>query len=86
MADIATVGSLSSHGGTITTGSSSFSCEGKPVARVGDTHVCPEHGTNTIVSSPISDFTNEGEEVATVGAVTGCGAVITTGQSIWNAS
>lgn len=55
----------------------------KPVARVGDMHVCPipGHGTTPIVSgSPLAEC--DGQKVARVGDKTGCGATIVVGSSI----
>lgn len=50
----------------------------KPVARVGDTHVCPLHGPNPIVTgAPDTPVNNR--PVARVGDQTACGAVILTG-------
>ncbi len=50
----------------------------KPIARVGDTHICPIHPPNAIVSGP-SYITVDGQTIATVGSMTGCGATIVTG-------
>jgi len=50
----------------------------KPIARVGDVHVCPAHGTNAIVTSAGSMMVND-RFVAQVGDKTTCGAEILTG-------
>ena len=79
---IARRGDGSSHGGIIVSGASRTLCEGKPIARVGDSHVCPieGHGTTPIVSgSP--KFIVEGRQVARTGSVTGCGASIIGGAA-----
>ncbi|ATG48283.1 hypothetical protein CEW89_12330 [Celeribacter ethanolicus] len=52
----------------------------KPVACLGDKHICPIHGSNAIVSVA-SKSTCDGLPVACVGDVTGCGATITSGSS-----
>ncbi|MGH1331706.1 MAG: PAAR domain-containing protein [Paracoccaceae bacterium] len=52
----------------------------KPVARLGDTHACPIHGANSIISGS-SISTCDGKPVATVGDKTSCGAVILTGSA-----
>lgn len=52
----------------------------KPVARFGDAHICPRHGTNMIVTGS-SSSTCDGKPVAIVGGKTTCGAVIITGSS-----
>jgi uncharacterized Zn-binding protein involved in type VI secretion len=50
-----------------------------PAARVGDTHLCPIHGPNAIVSgSPDTIF--NGRLAARVGDMTACGAPIVTGS------
>lgn len=52
----------------------------KPVARLTDLHDCPAHGLNPIVSVA-SRSQCDGKAIATVGDLTGCGAVITTGSA-----
>ncbi|RNF33637.1 PAAR domain-containing protein [Paracoccus methylarcula] len=52
----------------------------KPVSRLGDKHICPVHGANTIISVA-SQSTCDGKPIATVGDKTACGAVIVTGSS-----
>lgn len=88
MALLALLGSTSSHGGTVISASSNFNCAGVGVARLGDSHSCPidGHGVTPLVSTPTQNLTNNGEVVATIGAVAGCGAVIETGSSLWSAS
>ncbi len=51
----------------------------KPVARVGDTHACPNHGTNKIVAGGIAKVDNK--QVARLGDACGCGATIIEGSS-----
>lgn len=52
----------------------------QPIARLGDKHVCPVHGTNAI-TQVATRSTCDARPIATVGDVTGCGAVITTGTA-----
>ena len=51
-----------------------------PVARLGDKHDCPIHGSNAIVEGGKAMIDNK--PVARVGDKTGCGAVITVGSSM----
>ena len=53
----------------------------KPVARVGDTHVCPitGHGTGTIVTGD-KGWLTDGRPTTTVGSKTSCGATIIQGS------
>ncbi len=51
----------------------------KPIARLTDLHQCPIHGLNPI-TSVVSRSQCEGLAIATVGDMTACGAVITTGS------
>lgn len=53
----------------------------KPTARLTDTHVCPIHGPNPIVSVA-SKSTCDGLPVATIGDKTACGAIIVTGSAV----
>jgi len=81
MPAVARLGDGSSHGGTIISSASKTSVNGIHVARVGDLHSCPVpgHGITPIVSGS-GHFTCEGELVAVVGSVCGCGAVINAGS------
>lgn len=51
-----------------------------PIARLGDKHVCPIHGPNTIISGGKSLVDNK--PVARMGDKTACGAVIIMGSSM----
>ncbi len=53
-----------------------------PVARLGDKHVCPIHGPNTIISGGKSLVDNR--PVARLGDKTACGAVIIMGSTMAN--
>lgn len=76
---VARLGDTGSHGGSITTGSSSIPVNGKAVACVGDIYDCPKHGPNPIVTGAQSVF-GQGNLVAHVGSRTACGATITSGS------
>jgi len=51
-----------------------------PIARLGDTHVCPIHGSNVIVQGGVGLVDNR--PVARMGDMTACGAVISVGSSM----
>ena len=51
-----------------------------PTARLGDKHICPAHGSNTIIEGGTT--TVNGRPVARVGDKTACGATIVKGSSI----
>jgi len=78
---VARLGDLSSHGGSIISASSTVFADGIPVARVGDLHACPipGHGT-TAISAGSGRFVCEGDVIAVVNSTVGCGAIITTGS------
>ena len=51
----------------------------KPIARIGDQHVCPRHGVNVIISGSIQLL--DGKQIATVGDTTACGGIIVSGSN-----
>ena len=73
------VGSMTSHGGVIITGSSNTTVNGVPLSRIGDLHACPIHGINSIVSGSPDTITTASPN-ARVGDLCACGAVIVTGS------
>ena len=77
----ARLGDTSSHGGTVITGSVTTIVNGRPMARMGDMHVCPipGHGVTPIVSGSL-DTATDGRPNARMGDMAGCGAVIVTGS------
>jgi len=77
----ARMGDISSHGGMIITGAVRTMVNGRPVARMGDFHVCPiqGHGVTPIITGSLDTFT-EGKPNARIGDITGCGAVIVIGS------
>lgn len=74
-------GDVSSHGGTIITGSLTTIINGRPAARMGDMHVCPipYHGVTPIVTGSLKT-TTDGRPNARMGDIAGCGAVIVGGS------
>lgn len=51
-----------------------------PVARLGDKHVCPVHGTNAVVQGGTAKI--DGRPVARVGDKCACGCAIVLGSSM----
>lgn len=85
MATVIRVGDMSSHGGTIITGSPTMTVDGKPIARIGDLHSCPQfypggvpHAVTPIIAGAavIARPTVDGRPVAVNGDITGCGATL----------
>ena len=76
---VAILGSKSDHGGTVITGSPTFTVHGIPVARVGDMHDCPKHGKTPILTGS-NTHTDNASPYAHIGSKTGCGAIIITGE------
>lgn len=94
MADLSilTVGSMSDHGGQIITGDPTMQIDGKPVARVGDLHSCPQfyptvppipHSITPIIrTAPVDMRGNVNlREFAYETDTTGCGATMLKGSS-----
>ena len=81
MPQVARRGDTSNHGGVIITSCSRTPIEGPLAARKGDLHACPIHGVTPIVSNTSPNTYVEGKQLAMVGSVCGCGAVIVTGAS-----
>jgi uncharacterized Zn-binding protein involved in type VI secretion len=75
------LGDISSHGGTVITGSISTVVNGRPAARMCDLHVCPipGHGVTPIVTGSLNTAA-DGRPNARLGDIAGCGAVIVTGS------
>lgn len=77
----ARMGDISSHGGVIVSGAIRTMVNGRPVARMGDLHVCPipGHGVTPIVTGSL-DTVTEAMPNARLGDVAACGALIVTGS------
>lgn len=76
---VARIFDITDHGGIITTGSDDTFANGRPVARKDDIHVCPIHGSNTIITGSLTVLTNQ-KLTARIGDLCACGAVIVTGS------
>lgn len=79
MSGVAILGTISSHGGTMVTGSgSNFMTTRGAVCRVGDLHSCPieGHGVTPIVSGGAVNTSCQGTALAIQGSMAGCGAVL----------
>jgi uncharacterized Zn-binding protein involved in type VI secretion len=83
MPAVARFGDISDHGGSIiSSASKTTDNSGKLIARKNDSHSCPipGHGVTAITSKVSSTFICEGQPVAVVGSVCGCGAIISSGS------
>lgn len=80
MQPVAIIGSLLSHGGAVTGGSTKTTAGGIPIARFGDTATCSSHGPTTINMASTTRFDLDGKAIARIGDTTACGATITTGD------
>lgn len=69
-------GDATSHGGKVTSASSSFDISGKNAALLNDTVSCPEHGTNKIIECDISAYEENGRGIVLHGCKTQCGASV----------
>lgn len=74
----ARIGDVTDHGGVIITGAAKMIVEGSPTSRVGDLHLCPQHGVTPIVTGSVKTIV-EGARTARIGDMTQCGAVIVSG-------
>jgi uncharacterized Zn-binding protein involved in type VI secretion len=79
MVKIARIGDAISHGGQITSSSPNTYGNSRQIARLGDTVICHEHGTQSIVAASSDLFCN-GIPVARVGDTISCGATIIEGS------
>ncbi len=73
----ARMGDKTDHGGQIVSGALRTLVNGRPVARMGDLHLCPisGHGLTRIIEGNLSCMT-EGAPNARMGDKTACGATI----------
>ncbi|MNG21288.1 hypothetical protein D3C84_1056330 [compost metagenome] len=70
------LGDDTSHGGKVSSASSSFEIEGKYAALLNDTVTCPEHGNNKIVECDIDAYEEGGRGIVLHGCKTECGAEV----------
>lgn len=70
------LGDATSHGGKVTSASSSFDISGKNAALLNDNVSCPEHGTNKILECDVSAYEENGRGIVLHGCKTQCGASV----------
>ncbi|MBU9368316.1 PAAR domain-containing protein [Burkholderia multivorans] len=73
-ARVATLGTLTTHGGAVTSASAGVAINGRPAACVGDAVSCPLHGAGVITNGGVG--TINGREMAHHGSGTSCGATL----------
>ena len=76
MPPIATIGSVTSHGGVVITGSLTNLANFVPTARLLDLVTCPIHGINPIIGNVSLKLFVDGNLSAKVGSISACGSVI----------
>lgn len=80
---IITVGAATSHGGVVVTGSPASVINGIPIARVGDSVICPRKGhTGVTIATGDPTFIVDGKPVARHGDKTTCGATLIATQQL----
>jgi uncharacterized Zn-binding protein involved in type VI secretion len=77
---ISRLGDKSDHGGEIITATASAQIRGVAIAKTGDIHRCPTHGDTPITAR--ATVRTHDASWAHIGAVAGCGAIITTGSDV----
>lgn len=70
------LGDATTHGGKVTSASSSFDISGKNVALLNDTVSCPKHGTNKIIECDFFAYEENGRGIVLQGCRTQCGASV----------
>ncbi len=76
MAKFAVVlGDATSHGGKVTSASSTFEIQGRNAALLNDTVSCPQHGNNRIIECDIAAYEEHGRGIVLHGCKTQCGAL-----------
>ncbi|MBJ3816981.1 PAAR domain-containing protein [Shimwellia pseudoproteus] len=70
------LGDMTSHGGKVSSASSSFELSGKNAALLNDVVTCPEHGTNKIIECDMSAYDENGRGIVLHGSKTQCGATV----------
>jgi len=73
---VVVLGDATSHGGKVSSASSSLEIEGKKAALLNDTVTCPEHGTNKIVECDVSAYEENRRGIVLHLSKTQCGAVV----------
>jgi len=77
---VVVLGDATTHGGKVTSASSSFVISGKNAALLNDTVICPEHGINKIIECDISAYEENGRGVVLHGCKTQCGSSVIAGM------
>ena len=72
---VVVLNNATSHGGKVSSASSTFEIEGQCAALLNDTVTCPEHGTNPIVECDMS-YEEDGRGVVVHGCKSACGSVV----------
>lgn len=70
------LGDATSHGGKVSSASSSFEIDGKFAALLNDTVSCPEHGTNKIIECDVDAYEENGCGIVVHHCKTQCGSVV----------
>jgi len=70
------LGDPTSHGGKVSSASSSFEINGKNAALLHDTVTCPLHDTNRIIECDIATYEENGRGIVVHGCKTECGSVV----------
>lgn len=70
------LGDPTSHGGKVSSASSSFELAGKKAALLNDTVTSPEHGTNRITECDAAAYEENGRGIILHGFKTECGSVV----------
>lgn len=73
---VVVLGDATTHGGKVTSASSSFDILGKNAALLNDTVSCPEHGTNKIIECDASAYEENGRGIVLHNCKTQCGASV----------
>ncbi|WP_277977577.1 PAAR domain-containing protein [Pantoea endophytica] len=73
---VVVLGDATSHGGKVSSASSTFNIEGKNAALQNDTVTCPKHGTNRIIECDIAAYEENGRGIVIHGCQTECGSVV----------
>lgn len=71
---VATLGTLTTHGGEVTSASAGVAINGRPAACVGDSVSCPLHGPGVITKGGFG--TVNGRQIAHHGSDTSCGGTL----------
>lgn len=68
------LGDATSHGGKVSSASSTFEIQGKNAALLNDSVTCPVHGINRIIECDMTTYEENGRGIVLHGCKTQCGA------------